>query len=337
VFSGRDVIIWGGRSDASTNITPGSAGTPSYALGDGAAYDVRADSWRVLPGAPISARFDAVAVWTGHEMLVVGGRRDHARPQGGIAFLRDGAAYDPATRRWRRIPDAPTCPAIGTWTGTRLVVGGTCADIGGSRPAFAEFDPVRNRWSSLPVVASATQLVAAGGHLYAWSAATGRGAIYEPGPRRWRSLPGLPEEGPQDTLAVAYEHRLAVVARMTVAQHPDSGGSFVFDPTARSWTGAASAVGPPLLGSVASAAPGAVLWSSADSLAAETIDRAMRSFSLISVGDAPIRLDRLGESIVGVGYRRFLVWGGRLGGTASDPTNRPTADGAIVQVRPLQP
>jgi hypothetical protein len=103
------------------------------------------------------------------------------------------------------------------------------------------------------------------------------------------------------------------------------------------WTSAAGTEGPPLGGSVVASANGAVTWSSAQSLGAVTIDTTMRSFSLVTVDGAPISLARSGESIVGIRYRRFMVWGGRLAGTAQDPTNRPTADGAIVQVRSLNP
>jgi hypothetical protein len=264
-------------------------------------------------------------------MLVVGGQRDHGTPEGGIGFLRDGARYDPALRRWRPIPDAPTCPSFGTWTGKELIVGGSCAN----HVVFAAYDLARNRWTTLPAHASATGLVSAGGRLYAWSAATGRGAIYQPGPKQWRALPAISDAALADSQAVAYRNRLAVVGRESEPMFGgrDVGRAAVLGP--RSWTSAVGSEEPPLGGSVVASTDGAVLWSSADAFAAETIDRPMRSFSLVTVGDAPISLDRLGESIVGIGYRRFFVWGGRLAGTEKDPTNRPTADGAIVEVRSL--
>ena len=336
VFTGRDVIIWGGRSDSAGNVAPAAGpGTPRYSLGDGAAYDVAADRWRMLPRAPIAGRYDAVAVWTGKEMLVVGGARDHAAPQGGIAFLRDGAAYDPAHNQWRRLPEAPTCPAFGAWTGAQLIVGGTCAN----RTAFAAYDPGDNRWTALPVFASASQLVAAGERLYAWTSATGRGAVYQPDTRRWRALPAVPgtDRALQDSVAIAYRTRLAVVGREAdpMGNGPDLAFAAILGP--EGWTSIASRVGSPAGDTVVAASDGAVMWSNGVSLAAETIDRPMRGFSLVNVEDAPISLERLGESIVGIGYRRFLVWGGRLAGTRTDPTNRPTADGAIVQVHGLDP
>jgi hypothetical protein len=326
VFTGRDVIVWGGRSDSAGNVAPAiGPNSPRYTLADGAAYDVPADRWRVLPPAPIAGRYDAVAGWTGTEMLVVGGQREGGLP-------RDGAAYNPSTRRWRVIPDAPTCPTFGTWTGTQLIVGGACTN----GVTFAAYNPVRNRWERFPAFASATQLVAAGGRLYAWASATARGAVYDAHARRWRTMPAMTDSSNplQDSVAVAYRDRVVVVGRD--ADPPfggaDAGRIALLGP--QGWTSSAEGTeGPPLVGSVVASANGAVVWSSAMSLAAVTIDPTVRSFSFENVGDgAPIQLDRLGESLVGIGYRRFMVWGGRLAGTAQDPTNRPTADGAIVRL-----
>ena len=47
---------------------------------------------------------------------------------GGAGHERDGAAYDPATDTWRRLPDLPGSAIVGSsvaaWTGTELVVVG---------------------------------------------------------------------------------------------------------------------------------------------------------------------------------------------------------------------
>jgi len=333
VFTGRDLIVWGGRSDAAGNVTPAQGpGTPRYSLGDGAAYDIATDHWQVLPRAPIAGRYEAVAAWTGTEMLVVGGQRDHAGPQGSIGFLRDGGAFDPLRRHWRRIADAPGCPMFGTWTGTRLVVGGTCADVAGAPLVLAAYDPARDRWTRLPRLASARELVAAGGRVYAWDAATGRGAVLDPATQHWRALRRVPGVLLEDSLALSYEHRLAVIGRQRGSDGgPDLGAFYVFDPRAQTWTGAASRIGSPLGGSAAAAAPGAVVWSGFG-LSSVSTDPALRSVALANVKGAPIDLQTSGQSIVAIGYRRFFIWGGRLAGTQLDPTNRPTADGAIVQL-----
>src|SRR6266496_3718463 len=79
---------------------------------------------RLRPGPPRLAGA-ATAVWTGREVLVVGGipavRTDQDRR------FTDGAAYDPARDTWRRL--APSPQPRGSlmaqhlaWTGARLLV-----------------------------------------------------------------------------------------------------------------------------------------------------------------------------------------------------------------------
>ena len=43
--------------------------------------------WRTLPPAPIAARYGATAVWTGSEMLVVGGLSDALTMSGSLLLL----------------------------------------------------------------------------------------------------------------------------------------------------------------------------------------------------------------------------------------------------------
>ena len=142
-------------------------------------------------------------------MVVVGGMRDGTGPSGGIEFLQDGAAYDPAHRRWRRIADAPGCPAFGAWTGKELVVGGTCANTTRTF-VMAAYDPGRDAWTTLPSYADASQLVAVGGRVFAWSSGTGRAAVLDASAKRWSVLPPLPDGQRMDALAAACNGRFAV-------------------------------------------------------------------------------------------------------------------------------
>ncbi len=69
--------------------------------------------WNRLPDAPLDPRSTATVVWTGTEVVVVGGWEYLCPPNAdcgvppGITFA-DGAAFDPATDTWRSIADAPT-------------------------------------------------------------------------------------------------------------------------------------------------------------------------------------------------------------------------------------
>src|SRR5436309_3228748 len=62
VWTGSDMILWGG------------SGTAGFALKDGARYVPAANAWTAIPstGAP-TARRGHTAVWTGSEMVIWGG------------------------------------------------------------------------------------------------------------------------------------------------------------------------------------------------------------------------------------------------------------------------
>ncbi|HEV3363632.1 MAG TPA: hypothetical protein VG795_05720, partial [Acidimicrobiia bacterium] len=110
VWTGREMVIWGGASDFESDP-----------FTDGAAFDPAARSWRKLHAAPISPRFDAQAVWTGREMIVFGGSSVEG------VILADGAAWDAAANRWRALPASPLGArdgAVVAWAGDRLVVWG---------------------------------------------------------------------------------------------------------------------------------------------------------------------------------------------------------------------
>lgn len=141
VWTGSVVFLWGGNDE----------GWPGGNFADGATYDPRANTWEKLPPAPLSARSDAVAVWTGNEVLVWGGFTSKGAPEGSRPEHADGAAYNPATRTWRPIADAPITGftgALGVWTGTDVVVvTGQARAAGGTAAAY---DPATDRWRRLP-------------------------------------------------------------------------------------------------------------------------------------------------------------------------------------------
>ena len=112
VWTGTEWIVWGGRSGASLTGT-------LHELADGAAYDPAIDRWRVIAPSPLEAR-RVPGVWTGREMLVTAGASggDPVTFDGMFAW-GDGAAYDPATDRWRSLHDGPAHPGFDpVWTGT---------------------------------------------------------------------------------------------------------------------------------------------------------------------------------------------------------------------------
>lgn len=189
VWTGKEVLFWGGAS-----------GHEKF-FGDGAAYDPAARTWRVLPPAPIAARSDHEAVWTGREMFVWGGI-EQCCPIDSEIHDPAAAAYDPATSQWRRLPDVP-----GPWSGddgtaVTLVDGGRpliwrrghlgAADatfgawgqVAGGRPTPAPSDPSLPSTTGDPFALG----VAAGGEVFTWAGKGGdlHGLAWRPSDATWR-------------------------------------------------------------------------------------------------------------------------------------------------------
>jgi hypothetical protein len=222
VWTRRELVVWGGDD----RLDPGGL----QVTADGAAYNPVRGTWRRLPPAPLSARAGATAIWTGREVLVVGGRpvlrtewnRSHT----------DGAAWDPVHGSWRRL--APS-PQLGgrlvdqhlVWAGARLLVWSDWEQVhrsavtlpDGQRGTLEErrdgvdawaYNPAADRWAVLPAAPGQPAL---GGAVLVWTgrevlSVAGRpyhgpaldrnpGARYDPARNRWRPLAG----GPLDTAA----------------------------------------------------------------------------------------------------------------------------------------
>jgi hypothetical protein len=143
VWTGREIIVWGGES--------GPQGTVLHA--DGAAYDPSTGRWQVLPAAPISGRMSAAAVWTGSEMVIWGGYDNAALP---LHVSAAGAAYNPATNRWRLLPPSPLSPRHGAqavWTGDSVFILGGAPAVINSQGDFdadgALYNPAANTWQAV--------------------------------------------------------------------------------------------------------------------------------------------------------------------------------------------
>ncbi|MDQ2826724.1 MAG: hypothetical protein M3Y04_07180, partial [Actinomycetota bacterium] len=111
VWTGRQLVVWGGRSCVGGRCDDRSA----LSFADGAAFDARAGSWRAIAPGPLSPRSGAVAVWSGREVLVWGGTDE--------VPLSDGAAYDPVADRWRSLSPGPLVgDAQAVWSGAKMLV-----------------------------------------------------------------------------------------------------------------------------------------------------------------------------------------------------------------------
>jgi hypothetical protein len=177
VWTGREMLVWGGDTFVDPVRTPGRA-----RFADGVAYDPERRTWRRLPARtaqPTPGCGNCWAVWTGRELVV--GQVEEADAGGGTVAV----AYDPAANRWRSLPPSPTLTdgsghlqaRTAMWAGTRLLVWSfwsrtaraandetRASDRPNEVPDGIDlwaYDPATDRWTVLPAPPSQVRRVAA--------------------------------------------------------------------------------------------------------------------------------------------------------------------------------
>ena len=196
------------------DLFPAGSGRP---LGPGPGPSAAAMAgfrWSTLPPSPLGARSQPLVAWAGRELIELGGFRK------GVSQY-DGAAFSPATGRWRMIAPVRSnvgfLNAVDVWTGHQLFVANgqneSCLITQHAKSALARclphaglYDPVTNTWSVtlLPRQMDGLDLTAA-----VW---TGRVVVlvgvntahallgvaaYNPASGRWRMItPALPADHP---------------------------------------------------------------------------------------------------------------------------------------------
>ena len=126
VWAGDRVVVWGGR------------GRNGSGEAKGATFDPETGEWSRIAEAPVSLNlFDLV--WTGSEVIAFGSRLDRRNWSGTKTAV--GAAYDPATDTWRRLPPSDLNPQATTasWFDGALIAYG----YDGRSQAYL---PDRDRW-----------------------------------------------------------------------------------------------------------------------------------------------------------------------------------------------
>ena len=145
VWTGREMLVWGGYTDAQSLYH--GAYNNAY-LNSGGAYDPARDTWRDIStaGAP-AARFNHVALWTGDRMIIWGGND-------ATKAFNDGGLYDPATGNWQPINQAgapsPRKQPLAVWTGKEMIVwGGASRDDRACYQDGARYNPATDRWTPI--------------------------------------------------------------------------------------------------------------------------------------------------------------------------------------------
>lgn len=197
--------------------------------------------WSTLPDPPFY-RFRGAAVWTGSELVYWGGESEY-----GDEVHGDGAAFDPATGRWRPLAPGPLSARSGAaavWTGDEVLIWG-----GGHEATTSDgaaYDPEEDEWRSLPesplgprvpvgAVWTGTEMIVWGSASRAASAVDG--AAYDPREDRWRELPPAPFALNEATLAWTGEEMVVFGARLDGNNWSDTDHArgAAFDPRTSTW------------------------------------------------------------------------------------------------------
>jgi len=236
IWTGSEMIVWGGRHDGS-------------ALDTGGRYDPASDTWLLLPATSgLAGRYWHTAVWTGTAMIVWGGTI-------GYGYLADGASYDPATDQWTAIPTADLGRRhhSAVWLDRAMLIYGGQGNDGGNADAYLpsaaviggwSYTPSTQVWAPLPAVgqpsgrAFHTALVL-GDEMVVWGgydgvSTLGTGSVYSAA--GWRAIaePQPPARYMHSAVVLDDPPQLVIWGGLFWSVDVDSGGAF--DLATDSWT-----------------------------------------------------------------------------------------------------
>jgi N-acetylneuraminic acid mutarotase len=317
VWTGTEMIVWGGR------------GTGAGKLNTGARYNPARDSWLPISttGAP-TARELAGAVWTGTEMIVWGGAGTASNE-----YFNNGARYNPSTDSWAPLsttgaPAPRTAAGRVVWTGEEMLVWG---GSGASGPFFGDggrYNPKTDSWTPIsttgaPVARTLHTLVWTGSEAIVWGGSTGstssstdvaNGARYKPASDSWSPLSaaGAPSAR-SEQVAVWSGAEMIVWAGSTRSGDLKDGARY--NPATDSWT-AISTTGAPIARSDLSAfwtGKEMIVWGDGSAIASGFLntggryDPATNSWTATAITGAPS--PRRNEAAVWTGTE-LILWGG---------------------------
>ena len=183
IWTGSELIVWGGRGVGATRLNSGGRYNPST------------DRWTATSTTNVpAARAYHTAIWTGSEMIVWGGE------DGNLNLVNTGSRYDPSTNTWTATSttNAPTARSEHTaiWTGGEMIVWG---GYGGSYSNTGRrYDPATNTWTvmstnSAPTARSGHAAVWTDGEMIVWGGRgvgtrLNTGGRYDPGMDSWIAI-----------------------------------------------------------------------------------------------------------------------------------------------------
>ena len=176
VWTGTDIIIWGGHDDG-------------FYQKSGGIYNPSSNSWKSTTNGTNcpSGRINHTAIWTGSEMIVWGGYDGYS--------LNTGARYNPSNDSWLPTSTGTDVPNkreyhSSIWTGSEMIVwGGAQNNTGG------KYNPLNDSWeptstgTNCPTGRIWHTAVWTGTKMIIWGGSTGSatntGGIYSPSDDTW--------------------------------------------------------------------------------------------------------------------------------------------------------
>ena len=185
--------------------------------------------WRQLPAAPIpKGMYEFAGLWTGRELLIHGAVHD----RGGLHAA--GAAYNPASGTWRKLPPPPGPVEVmeggyrAVWTGTEL--------LGSGLGLNAAYNPATNTWRRLSGTFGGS--IWTGRQVLGWGggccgSVEAEGTAYTPATDTSERLPKGPLAARATTMAWT-GHEL-VITGGTDRSDKTYADAAAYDPSTRTW------------------------------------------------------------------------------------------------------
>jgi len=311
VWTGTEMIVWGGRTSSS-----------SY-LDTGGRYDPDTDSWTATgtTGAP-AGKSSHHAVWTSSEMIVWGGSSEP-----GMAM--SGGRYDPAGDTW--VPTSTNDPVFAkerhtaVWTGTEMLVWGGSNLVGDFLGLGSRYDAVTGSWSLMsmenePWGRFFHNAIWTGSEMIVWGGQYGTslfnsGGRYNPLSDSWvdTSTAGAPTER-ANFAAVWTGSEMLVWGGDTYGGYTNTGGRY--DPNTNSWSATSTSGAPSGRAYLRGVWSGSemIVWGgyteTGDTNTGGRYDPVSNSWSTTSTTDAPT--GRHFNTAIWTGSE-VIVWGGMSG------------------------
>jgi N-acetylneuraminic acid mutarotase len=234
IWSGSEIIVWGGED------------INRFELNTGGRYNPSTDSWTATSttSAPASRKSHR-AIWTGSEVIVWGG------DEGGLPF-NTGGRYNPSTNSWTatsttNAPDARTWHTA-VWTGSEMIVWGGY-DGNNNLLSGGKYNSGTNIWTAtsttnVPTARSNHTAVWTGSEMIVWGGSSlDTGGRYNPSTNSWinTSTTNAPS-GRQLHTAVWTESEMIVWGGADVPVEWNTGGRY--SPGTDSWTATSTANAP---------------------------------------------------------------------------------------------